>query len=603
MPTPYSDMQRAAPARRVETFARVFREVRPFRRQLLGLFLLSALGGALVLAMPIPLKIAVDSILGSHPVPGFLDPFLPGAEGSGTLLLATALLFVAISVVVQLQEVAVILLSTYTGQKVSLRFRSKLFRHLQRLSLGYHDSRGTMDSNYRLQWDAPALQHIAVEAAIPLVTSTLTVIGMIVVTALIDWQLALVAATVSPILVVVLRVYGARLRRQWHTAKEIESSAFSVVQEVLGALRVVKAFAAEERERERFVERSTAGMRAQLRLALTESALSVAVGMTIALGTAVVLYVGVKRVQAGALTLGELLLVMTYLAQLYQPLKEIAGKVGDIQASAASAERVFALLDESPDIEDTPGALPIRRARGAVAFEQISFGYGAERPVLRDVSLVVAPGATVGITGATGAGKTTLISLLARFYDPTAGRILLDGVDLREYRLADVRNQFAIVLQEPVLFSSSVGENIAYARPDATHEQVAAAARAANADEFIRGLPQGYDSLVGERGVQLSGGERQRIALARAFLKDAPILILDEPTSSVDTETERKIVEAMERLVEGRTAFMIAHRQSTLERCDVRFEVEDGRVRPGPHPGRRKGRVRRPSLALRGSSG
>jgi ATP-binding cassette subfamily B protein len=594
MATPYSDMQRPVPRRRMGRRApryevanppgpsvprRIVNEARPFWPHLVALFVLSVLGSALVLAVPLPLKIAVDSVLGSHPVPGFVDWLLPGSNDGAWLLVSTALLFVLISLLMQLQDVGLIVLSTHTGARLSLSFRSKLFRHIQRLSLSYHDNRGTTDSNYRIQWDALALQHMAVDAAVPLVTSALTVTGMIAVAFVVDWQLALVAITISPILIFLLHRYGIRLRRQWHEAKEMESSAFAVVQEALGALRVVQAFGGEEREKQRFVERSTQSVRAHIRLSLTESALSLAVGMTIAIGTALVLYIGVRRVEAGALTLGELLLVMTYLTQLYQPLKEIARKIGDMQASVAGAERVFALLDQSPDLVDKPDARPLVHADGDVAFVDIGFAYDGERPVLRDVSFRVPAGTSVGIAGSTGAGKTTLISLLTRFYDPTAGRILLDGVDLRDYRLADLRNQFAIVLQEPVLFSSSVGENIAYARPDASREEIVAAAAAANADGFISALPDGYDTQVGERGVRLSGGERQRIALARAFLKDAPMLVLDEPTSSVDVATESAIVDAMERLMAGRTAFMIAHRMTTLERCDVRFEVEGGRLR------------------------
>jgi ATP-binding cassette subfamily B protein len=283
-------------------------------------------------------------------------------------------------------------------------------------------------------------------------------------------------------------------------------------------------------------------------------------------------------VLAGVLTLGNLLLVMAYLSQLYGPLESISDRIGSVQSSLVSADRAFGLLDLPADVPERPDARPLRRAAGAVAFEHVSFAYGPGRPVLTGLSLKVPAGARVGIAGSTGAGKTTLASLLQRFYDPTAGRILLDGIDLRDYRLADLRNQFAIVLQEPVLFSTSIAENIAYARPGATLAEIEAAARAANVDRFVAGLPEGYDTTVGERGVRLSGGERQRLALARAFLKDAPILILDEPTSSVDVATEALIVEAMDELVEGRTTFMIAHRLGTLDRCDVRVTIDRGRL-------------------------
>jgi ATP-binding cassette subfamily B protein len=271
-------------------------------------------------------------------------------------------------------------------------------------------------------------------------------------------------------------------------------------------------------------------------------------------------------------------MVMTYLSQLYGPLETISQKVGDVQSSLASAERAFELLDESPDVKEKPHARRIARARGAIEFRDVSFAYNGDGTVLHDVSFEVSPGTRLGVIGRTGAGKTTLMSLITRFYDPTAGKILLDGADLRDYKLADLRNQFGIVLQEPVLFSTSIAENIAYARPGARIRDVVAAAEAANAHEFVCDLPEGYGTIVGERGMRLSGGERQRIALARAFLKDAPILILDEPTSSVDTQTEAVIMDAIERLMERRTSLMIAHRLSSLRICDARLEIESGRI-------------------------
>jgi ATP-binding cassette, subfamily B, bacterial len=284
-------------------------------------------------------------------------------------------------------------------------------------------------------------------------------------------------------------------------------------------------------------------------------------------------------VQAGTLTLGNLVLILGYLSQLYRPLQSVSEKLGDLQNSMASAERAFTLLDTEPDVVEKPDARPLERARGHVAFHDVSFAYDAnEPPALEGVSFEVEPGTRLGIAGTTGAGKTTLTSLLTRFYDPTEGSITLDGVDLRDYKLADLRNQFAIVLQEPVLFSTTIAENIGYARSDAKQAEIVAAAKAAHAHEFIEGLPDGYQTMVGERGMRLSGGERQRISLARAFLKDAPVLILDEPTSSVDVKTEEIIMGAMEELMRGRTTFMIAHRLSTLEHCDVVVRIEDGRL-------------------------
>jgi ATP-binding cassette subfamily B protein len=360
--------------------------------------------------------------------------------------------------------------------------------------------------------------------------------------------------------------------------KQLDSSALSVVQEVLGSLRVVQAFGQETREGERFVRRSGQSVQNRIRVAFIEGGFTLLIALITAAGTATVLFIGVRHVRSGVITLGDLLLVMGYLASLYAPLKQLSKSKATLQGWLASAERAFSLLDEVPDVIERPQALALARASGAVGFDDVSFAYRENHPVLRSVSFEVDPGTRVGISGRTGAGKTTLMSLLTRFYDPTAGQILLDGVDVRDYRIGDLRNQFAIVLQEPVLFSTSIAENIAYASPGASEEEIVKAAKAANAHEFIVALPLGYESRVGERGMSLSGGERQRIALARAFLKDAPILILDEPTSSVDMETEAAIIEAMERLMHGRTTFMIAHRLGTLANCDARLEIEDGRV-------------------------
>ena len=294
--------------------------------------------------------------------------------------------------------------------------------------------------------------------------------------------------------------------------------------------------------------------------------------------SALTLSIGVIHVRAGSLTLGNLLLAMGYLGRLYDPLRTMSKRTQQLQSALAGAERAFAVLDEVPDVRDRPNARPMARAAGAIEFRNVWFGYSREHPVLRDVSFRVPPGARVGIAGATGAGKTTLLTLLTRFYDPNSGQILIDGIDLRDLKLVDLRNQFAILHQDSVLFSATIAENILYARPGARQEDIETAARAANAHDFITKLPDGYDTLVGERGMRLSGGERQRVALARAFLKNAPVLLLDEPTSAVDVKTEAVIIEALDRLMVGRTTFMIAHRLSTLEGCDILLEVADGRV-------------------------
>jgi ATP-binding cassette, subfamily B, bacterial len=560
---------------------RVLREAWPYRLHLLGMLALSLMSTPVALLTPLPLKIVVDSVLGDKPLPGFMRSLVPEFIVSAKAMILT--LAIALVVIValfgQLREICNLILYTYTGEKLVMDFRARLFRHAQRLSLSYHDWRGTADSIYRIQYDALAVQWITTEGIIPLVTSAVTLVSMIYITALIDLQLALVALVVSPLLFLILRTYGQRLRTGWRGQKKLESSTLRVVQETLGGIRVVKAFGQEDREKERFTGKASETLRARIRLSFHEGGLGLMVGLVIAAGEAGVIFIGVRNVQAGTLTLGDLLLVMGYLSQLYRPLQSISKRVGDLQHSLASAERTFSLLDQTPEVIEKPNAMPLSRASGALSFQNVSFAYdGENNPVLQMISFEVGPGTRVGIAGTTGAGKTTLVSLLTRFYDPTSGRITLDGVDLRDYRIADLRKQFAIVLQEPVLFSTSIAENIAYANPAAAFEEIVAAAQAANAHEFISHLPEGYNTQVGERGMLLSGGERQRISLARAFLKDAPILILDEPTSSVDMKTEAVIMEAMTRLMHERTTFMIAHRLSTLANCDVRLQIEGGRV-------------------------
>jgi ATP-binding cassette subfamily B protein len=563
-----------------DLLSRLLALARPYWLSIVAIFLISLLSTPLALLTPLPLKIAIDSVIGSKPLPGFLAALLSAdiALSTTTLLALAAVMLVAITLLSQLQALGSSLLSTYVGEELVLSFRAQLFRHVQRLSLSYHDLKGTSDSTYRVLWDTAAVRYVMIDGVIPFISASFTLASMVYIIFLLDWQLAGVALAVSPVLFLLARTYQRRLRRQSRQVKKLESVALSVVQEVLTAVRVVKAFGQEGREQERFMHRSDEGMRARIRLVFAEGGLGLLLGLTTAVGTAAVLFIGVRNVQSGTLTLGELVLVMSYLSQLYGPLKTISKKVASLQSHLASAERAFALLDEVPDVFDRPNARPLARSEGAVTLRDVSFTYDGEYPVLQDISFDIPAGMRVAIAGETGAGKTTLMNLITRFYDPAAGQILLDGFDLRDYKLADLRNQFAIVLQEPVLFSTSIAENIAYTQPSANEKEIVEAAKAANAHEFIVGLPDGYDTLVGERGMRLSGGERQRIALARAFLKDAPILILDEPTSSVDMKTETEIMEAMERLMCVRTTFMIAHRLTTLENCDLLLVLEKGQL-------------------------
>lgn len=578
-------------------YRRILSQARPYWYQIVGVFLLDLLASPLGLLSPVPLKIAVDSAIGGHPLPPFVEVLVPaGAAHSRTaaLILAVGML-IGLTVVRQIQGLISSLLRTYTGEKLVLDFRTRLFGHAQRLSLAYHDMSGTADSIYRIQYDASAIEYVSLDGVVPFFRAGFTLVAMLYITLRIDWQFALVALTVSPGLYWVSQASRRCWRVQSREVKTMESAAMAVVQEVLSAVRVVKAFGREDHEQDRYMRRSADILKARIRLGLAEGRFSLIIGLITSVGTAAALWLGVRHVQTGVLLLGNLILLMSYLGQLYEPLRTIGKKASSLQGYLASAERAFAILDQPPDVLERPNARPLSRASGAVAFRNVSFAYQEGQIVLRDISFEVPAGTRVGIAGRTGAGKTTLLSLLTRFYDPLSGQILLDGVDLRDYKVADLRNQFAIVLQEPVLFSTSIAENIAYARPEATEEEIVKAAKLADAHDFIVGLPEGYQTRVGERGMRLSGGERQRISLARAFLKDAPILLLDEPTSSVDLKTESTIMEAMERLMQGRTTFIIAHRLSTLEGCDLRMELQNGRLVSPPYV------VRMPSPAQKAS--
>ena len=564
-------------AKRFPVLLRVVSESRQCAGFLALISLLSLLSLPLTLLYPVPLKIVVDSVLGQKKVPSFVSDFLP-VHSNGTALGLAVGLLLAIAVIVNFQGLASWWLQTYVGEKLVWDFRAKLLNHVQRLPLYFHDRYGATDSVYRIQHDAPAIQYVLLQGLIPWVTALLTVLAMIYVTLQIDTSLAMVALGIVPILLVLTLASSRIVRRRSQTIKDLDSSAMSVIQEVLGCIRVIKAFGQEDQEHARFVRRSTKRVSGQLRLALLQAVFNMFIGLTIAGGTAACLYIGVRHVRTGVLTVGSLLVVMAYIAQLYQPLQALTNKTSDLQSWITSMERCCVLLDYAPEIAENPLARSLVRARGEFEFCNVSFEYGDSGRGIHDISFSIPAGSRVGIVGTTGAGKTTLLNLIMRFYDPTEGQVLLDGIDLRDYRIADLRKQFAVVLQEPVLFDASLAENIAYGKRTATDEEIVTAAKSACAHQFIMKMPRGYDTLAGERGSGLSGGERQRISLARAFLRDSPVLILDEPTSSVDVHTEGEILSATATLMQERTTFMIAHRLETLRSCNMILVLEKGRL-------------------------
>ncbi len=534
----------------------------------------------MTLIFPLPIKLLVDSVLGSQPLPGYLTVFV-GSQVSKTLALWLAIgILMAAAVLTYLQNLVNVWYSNKVGNRMTLDVRARLFRQMQRLSVAYHDTMGAADSAYRTLNDAPMLRSFGIDSLIPLTTSILTLGAMILVMVFLDWQLALIALLVSPMMFILTFVFRPRIRAGWRKFRASESAAMAVAQESLGASRLVKSYGQEERKNKELVSHYDASLSASLKVQVDSAIYSLLVGILTAAGLAAVLYIGIGHVQAGihALTLGSLLVVNYYVTQLYGPLRNVGQSILDIQMSLTGVERYRAVLDEKPDVPESPNALPLARAKGKIAFQGVSFEYTKDHPVLHDISFELPAGNRLGVVGATGSGKTTLSTLLLRLFDPTKGVITLDEVDLRDYKLADLRSQYAVVHQETVLFSTTVAENISFARPNATMDEVIAAATAAKAHEFITNLPNGYDTLVGERGMKLSGGERQRISLARAFLKDAPILILDEPTSSLDVHTEAAILDTIQELMKGRTTLMIAHRPSTLRDCNMILVLEDGRV-------------------------
>jgi ATP-binding cassette subfamily B protein len=553
---------------------------RPYWPNIAGIFLLNLMAAPIALMGPIPLKIIIDNAFGKQPLPGAITFFFPDnyAFSFGNIVIIAIALLILVEILNQLQGFLSWVMQAYTGDKLVLSLRTLLFNHVQRLSLSYHDKTGVSDSLYRIQNDATAIKNLVVSGLSPILTSSITLLGMLYVMTTLDWHFTIIALAVIPPLMILARFSRTRLKNQWVEVKKTESAALSVVHETLSALRVVKAFVREEYEEQRFVEHSNKALRSQLKVVRYSGIFDVGIGLVLATGTGLFLYFGSMYVQQGKITLGELILIMAYLAQFFSPLKTITKQFTNLQSAFVGLERVYNLIDKEKDVEEKPHARKTNKLSGSIVFENVSFEYHKGTPVLENISFEIKPGQQVGIMGSTGSGKTTLVNLLARFYEPSAGRILVDGSDIRDYKVADYRSQFSIVLQEPVLFSTSIEENIAYGRPNASKKEIHTAARDAYAHDFISRLPHGYLSRVGERGMHLSGGERQRISIARAFLKDSPLLILDEPTSSVDIRTESMIMNATGNLVKGKTTFFITHRLDALSNCDVVIHLEKGKI-------------------------
>ena len=556
----------------------VTRRILPYldahRRTLAWAFVQVLLISGCELLKPWPLKVVIDTVLGGRPLPwGSVSGW-----SSSTLLLAACVTLVLIYAVLG----ALTVLNNHTtirvGQRMVNELRSDLYGHLHRLSLAFHGRARIGDLLYRVTADTLALQTLTMNCLFPAVTALTLLTGMSVIMLRLDAALTLLALAVCPVLFVAIGRLTARITRAAAHVREGESEVYAVVQRAMSAMRVVQAFTREEDEHRRFMTASRQSLAAGLRLYTLQTFYSGVVNVVIALGTAAVVWMGARHVMDGSLSVGSLMVFVSYLASLYGPINSMFQTWGLAQGSTVGLRRVFDLLDVERDIADGGRDFQPQGARGEVAWEAVAFEYTRGRPVLDGVSLRVEPGQTVAIVGATGAGKSTLLSLLPRFYDATAGRVLVDGVDVRDYRLASLRRQIAMVLQPPLVLPTTLRDNIAFGRPGAGADEIVAAARMAGIHDAIVTLPDGYDTVVGEGGVTLSEGEKQRITIARAIVRDAPILILDEPTSSLDVETEALIMQGLERLTAGRTTFVIAHRLSTVRQADLIVVLRDGRI-------------------------
>jgi ATP-binding cassette subfamily B protein/subfamily B ATP-binding cassette protein MsbA len=546
-------------------------------------FSFAAIG--LNLLKPWPFKIIVDEILKGHGdffQFGFRSWF-GGQVRTPVLNAAEAIAFLCLAmVVIQLLWSLLNLASNYIFVKIGLesllRLRTELYAHLQRLSLKFHDTRRSADSSFRVAYDSQSIQTIYNKGFTNIVSSGVTLIGTFAIMLRLDWQLTLLSLAIVPLLLGTIYFFAKRIRIQSTTIQEQESALLTQTQEGLSSIRMVHAFGREEFEVSQFHRQAHGSLQANLRLTMTNVKSGLAISTLIVSGTAAMYYVGSLHVMAGALTLGALLVFVAYVVMLYQPLESLTYTAWAMEGATAGARRCFEILDRQDDVVDSPNAVAIQKTKGAISFQAASFGYDSSREILSNINLEIAPNQIVALVGGTGAGKSTLLSLVPRFYDPTAGQLTLDGRDIREVTKKSLREQIAIVLQDTLLFSTSVRENIAYGRSDATDTEIREAARRAQADEFISKLPDGYENQVGERGGHLSVGQRQRIGIARAFLKNAPILLLDEPTSALDPTTESAIMETIKELMRGRTTIIITHRIATIHGVDQIIVLENGRV-------------------------
>ncbi|MDE5460374.1 ABC transporter ATP-binding protein [Bradyrhizobium sp. CSS354] len=554
--------------------------LRPYRGWLAIVFAAMLLEIAASLAAPWPLKLVLDDALGKHRLPDWLawaHDYGFGRHTLGVAMFAGA----ATLVIAIISALATYIDNYYTtsiGQWVANDLRIRIYEHLHRLSLRFYDTAKTGTLMSTITSDVATIQSFASSSTLSIVVDVITIIFMVGLMFWLDWDFTLIALAVTPFLLTAVMHFKKAVKEVTRIVRIKQSELVAVVQEGLGSVRAVKAFGRQDLETAHLEAASHATVEAALKARQVKSLLSPMVSIVVAFCTAIVLWRGTGLIVAGVMTTGALTVYLAYLAKFFKPVKDLASMTSAIAQTTVALERIQKILLADAVIREHPEAVDPGRVKGAISFENIAFGYSDEVQVLRDVSFNIEPGQVIGIVGPTGSGKSTILSLLPRFYDPSGGRILVDGNDVATFKLAALRSQVGFVLQETVLFRGTIRENIAYGRPGATDEEIIAAATIANADEFISRMPHGYDTVVGERGDTLSGGQRQRIGIARAVIRNSPIMILDEPTAALDTESERLVIEGLRQLMKGRTVIMIAHRLSTISQADKIVVLKDGVV-------------------------
>jgi ATP-binding cassette subfamily B protein len=554
--------------------------LKPYSGHLLIAFVAAIGEGIADLAGPWPLKIVFDDILKPKDNSNWLNNLVHSIAGTDKLAIlkfaaVAALIIAIVGAVCSYFEKSS---TTTVGQWVMHDLRRTLYAHIQRLSLSFHDASQTGDLISRVTSDIDSVQSFVTPGLLSVLIDLLTLIGMIAIMFYMNWQFTLIALSIAPVLFLVVFRYTRLIRKSSREVRKKEGQIASTIQEVLSSIRVVKAFAREDYEQKRLEEESLESVEIALRARALKSRLAPLVEIIVGIGTSLVLWFGARLVLSGAMAAGSLIVFISYLGKMYKPMQDLS-KMTDTYAKASVAyERIQEVLQSEREVKDLPGARRAPTLRGEIEFDHVTFGYEPARPILKDISFKIEAGTVAALVGPTGAGKSTIIGLIPRFYDPDSGIVKIDGRDVRQYRQKSIRDQVSFVLQETVLFHAPVWRNIAYGKPDASREEILLASQQANAHEFIEKMPEGYDTMIGERGVTLSGGQRQRIAIARAVIRNSPILILDEPSSGLDAASEQLVFEALDRLMEGKTSIVIAHRLATIQRANKIFVVNDGTI-------------------------